>query len=414
MDASSRLARLAAITIEEESFPERKLSEIAAGLNISDRHLRRAFAAEYGVSPVQYLQTRKLLLAKNLLTDTALAVTDIAFASGFGSIRRFNALFKKQYRLAPRDFRRQNKAAHSKIEDGVTLLMGYRPPYAWNELLEFLASRAIPGVESVSGGCYRRTVTLRHGEETLRGWISVRNLPEKNALALTLAPALLPVLAKVISRARVLFDVNCDPDEVAERLGTLNERLRGALVPGLRLPGCFDPFEMAVRAVLGQQITVKAARTLAMRFAATFGEAVETPFDDLSRTFPTYTSVARLEPPIEDRLGPIGITGARARSILALAEALASGNIKLAQHGDPEEEMQKLLGLPGFGPWTAQYIAMRALAWPDAFPATDYGVKKALEGLSPKEISSLAENWRPWRSYATIALWNSLSKGTQP
>lgn len=409
MDSIARLARQTTLAIEEEGVSESSLSELSKRLNVSGRHLRRAFAAEYGVSPVKYQQIRKLLLAKHLLTDTALSVTDAAFAAGFGSIRRFNDLFKKQYRLSPRDFRQESKAGQAKETDGVTLLLGYRPPYAWNELLSFLGSRAIPGVESVLDNSYRRTVTVLDGEAVLRGWICVRNLSGKNALALTLAPALLPALSKLLAKVRLLFDVNCDPIEVSERLVSLNERLGGALTPGLRLPGCFDSFEMAVRAVLGQQITVKAARTLAMRFAAEFGKTVTTPFAELTRVFPTYAEVTELEPPIEALFGPLGIIGARARSICVLAQALASGEIILTQRANPEKEMQKLLRLPGFGPWTVQYIAMRALAWPDAFPYTDYGVKKALEGLSPKEIIQMAENWRPWRSYATIALWNSLS-----
>jgi AraC family transcriptional regulator of adaptative response / DNA-3-methyladenine glycosylase II len=219
----------------------------------------------------------------------------------------------------------------------------------------------------------------------------------------------------LLARVRALFDVDCDPFEISRRLeggsgrGSGSDSGTALFTPGTRLPGCLDPFEMSVRAILGQQVTVKAARTLAMRFAQAFGAPLATPFTQLTHTFPTHGVIAGLDLPVEDRLGPLGITGARARSIFALAKALSEGTICLAQHANPEEEMQKLLALPGFGPWTVQYVAMRALAWPDAFPHTDYGVKKALEGLSPKEIMELAETWRPWRSYATIALWDSLS-----
>lgn len=410
VDASSMLAKKAAAAMDEEDFPGSGLDGLAARLGVTDRHLRRVFAAEYGVAPVQYLQTRRLLLAKHLLTDTRLSITEVAMAAGFGSIRRFNFTIKKHYRLSPRDLRKQDLKVPVKEGEGITLRLGYRPPYAWDEMLTFLSGRAIPGIEGVGDGGYCRTVTVKRGQEVLRGWFRVRNEPEKSCLAVTLDTNLLPALSKLLARIRVLFDVNCEPYEIYKRISALNDRLPEAVVPGLRLPGCFDPFEMSVRAVLGQQITVKAARTLAMRFVAACGQAVETPFKELTHTFPTYQEIVNIPRPIEDRLGPLGISGARARSILVLAEALADGSITLAQHADPEEEMKKLRALPGFGSWTAHYIAMRAMSWPDAFPDTDYGVKKVLAGLSGKEIGALAESFRPWRSYATIALWNSLGK----
>lgn len=408
MEASSLLARKAASALEEDNFAEESLGQLASRLGVTDRHLRRAFSAEYGVSPVQYLQTRRLLLAKNLLTDSGLYITEAAMAAGFGSIRRFNFLFKKKYHLSPRDLRKQYLKAPRPESEDITLRLGYRPPYAWDELLSFLSSRTIAGVEDVSDNGYRRTVSLDKGQDILQGWFQVRNEPAHNALAVTLDAKLLPVLPRLLARIRALFDVDCEPSEIYDRISPLNERRPGAVARGLRLPGCFDPFEMAVRAILGQQITVKAARTLAGRFAATCGQDITTPFAELSLVFPTYKEVARYERPIEDTLGPLGIIGARARSILALAEAMADGKITFSQLADPEEEMKKLHGLPGFGPWTAQYVAMRAMSWPDAFPETDYGVKKALAGLSTKEILVLAETFRPWRSYATVALWNSL------
>lgn len=411
MDASSRLARSAALAMEEEYFAEDGLAGLAGlaeRLNVSDRHLRRVFSAEYGVSPIQYAQTRKLLLAKHLLTDTPLSITETALSSGFGSIRRFNDVFKKHYRLSPRDLRKTDGKVQEKDDSGITLLLGYRPPYDWKGILAFLEGRAVPGVECAENGGYLRTVAMESGEDTLRGWICVSDVPTKNALSVTVSPSLLPVLPKLLAKIRALFDTDCNPAEIADGLATLGDHAARPYNSGTRLPGCIDPFEMTVRAVLGQQITVKAARTLAMRFAAAFGENITTPFPQLTRTFPTHTAIARLEPPVEDKLGPLGITGARSRSIFALAKALTDGTLSLARHADPEEEMRKLLALPGFGPWTVEYVAMRALAWPDAFPHTDYGVKKALEHLAPKELLQTAEKWRPWRSYATIALWNSL------
>jgi AraC family transcriptional regulator of adaptative response / DNA-3-methyladenine glycosylase II len=424
MDAPARIARRAAFIMADDFSAENSLEDLAAALGISGRHLRRVFYAAYGVPPVQYVQTLRLLLAKNLLTDTALPVTEIAMTAGFGSVRRFNDLFKKQYRLAPGRlrkvvkgpaktsgpvFRGASKSSPGAGDEGITLLIGYRPPYRWDVLLAFLAGRVIAGVESAADNTYRRTVTARKGGRVYRGWIRVVNAPEKNALVLTMPPSLAPVLPKVLSRVKILFDTDCDPLEIYEKISSLNKMAAGLCVPGTRLPGCFDPFEMSIRAVLGQQITVKAAKTLANRFAAALGEKIHTPFEDLVCTFPGPEKILSIKKPVENYLGALGITGARSRSIYALAEALSSGKITLSPRADPEAETRKLLSLPGFGPWTVQYIGMRAFSWPDAFPHTDYGIKKALAGKTPKEILALSEAWRPWRAYAAINLWNSLT-----
>jgi AraC family transcriptional regulator of adaptative response / DNA-3-methyladenine glycosylase II len=414
MDAARRLARQAAFTMAEDWLADSSLEELAGRLGVSSRHLRRVFYAEYGVSPVQYLQTMRLLLAKNLLTDTELPVTEIAMAAGFGSIRRFNTLFKKQYRLTPRGLRKTDEGSPGKSGGGISLLLGFRPPYDWDGIISFLAGRAVPGVESVAGGSdgqvlYRRTVVVPGKDGVYRGWISVSAVPKKDALALTLAPSLLPVLSKVLSRVRLLFDTGCSPRDIYEKLAVMNTIAPGLCKPGTRLPGCFDPFEMSVRAVLGQQVTVKAARTLAGRFAQALGEKIPTPFEDLTHTFPRPENIIALKNPVETILGELGIIRSRARSIYALAEALIAGNLSLSPKAEAEAEMAALLSLPGFGPWTVNYIGMRALSWPDAFPHTDYGIKKALPGKTAREILALSENWRPWRSYAAINLWNSLN-----
>jgi AraC family transcriptional regulator of adaptative response / DNA-3-methyladenine glycosylase II len=241
------------------------------------------------------------------------------------------------------------------------------------------------------------------------GWIQVAHVPKKNALAVTVASGLLPVLSKVLTRVRYLFDLNANPAEIDRTLEVMNDYRPGSYVSGTRVPGCFDPFEMTVRAILGQQITVKAAQTLARRVAETFGEPIATPFEELRYLFPSARAIAELPQPIADRLGPLGVTGARARCIHTLAEALQRGKLQLSLTADPLEQMDRLLALPGFGPWTVNYVALRALGWPDAFPHTDYGIKKALEPLDAKQILALSEAWKPWRSYATINLWNSLS-----
>ena len=412
VDAPARVARKAALIMEEDFSVECKIADLAAMLGVTDRHLRRIFLNEYGVSPGQYLQTLRLHLSKSLLTGTRLSVTEVALAAGFGSVRSFNDLFKKQYQLTPRELRKMGNTVSGSAE-GITLVLGYRPPYMWHELVSFLAERAIPGVESVTDDTYRRTVTVQKGDTIHRGWISVTNTPQANALSVTAASALLPVLPQVLARIRLLFDLNCDPSQIYEKLKVMNELAPEMCVPGRRLPGCFDPFEMSVRAFLGQQVTVKAARTLAKRVALAFGTKISTPFEELTVTFPGPDAIYQLESRIENHLGPLGITGARARSILALAEALVTGSVTFSSGADPEKEMEKLLKLPGFGPWTVQYIAMRAFSWPDAFPHTDYGVKKALPGMKPQEILDLSQAWRPWRSYATIHLLNSLKKCTK-
>ncbi len=261
---------------------------------------------------------------------------------------------------------------------------------------------------SVTDDTCHRTVLVRRKAKVYRGWISVANVPRRNSHSLTMSSGLLPVLSPVLARVRAIFDTNCDPVEIYEKLQTMNEISPKLPMPGIRLPGCFDPFEMSVRAILGQQITVKAARTLAMRFSKKFGEKLATPWQELSLTFPEPEAICALSAPIADHLGPLGITAARANSILSLAKAMTSGSINLYNSSNPLIEMEKLLELPGFGPWTVQYIGMRAMGWPNAFPHTDYGVKKALANVKAEEIPVMAKKWQPWRSYATINLWNSL------
>ncbi|WP_211090162.1 DNA-3-methyladenine glycosylase 2 family protein [Pseudothauera nasutitermitis] len=408
VDASASLARRAARLLEDHCGSEHSVEELAHRLGCTDRHLRRVFLNEYDVSPIQYLQTCRLLLAKSLLTDTGLSVIDVAMAAGFGSLRRFNALFKKQYRLTPTALRRET-ARHGERGTGITLTLGYRPPYPWQQMLDFLAGRAIPGVELVRDGEYLRTVRFAtEARQPVCGWIRVGHLVHKRALSVTVDAALLPVLSLVLARVRHLFDLCCDPDTVYAALAPMNAIRPGLCVHGTRLPGCFDAFEMAVRAILGQQITVKAARTLAGRIVQAHGTPLATAIEGLTHVFPSPETIAALDGPIGEHLGPLGITGARARSIQALACALAAGEIDFGHGSPPQAQIGKLMEMPGIGEWTAQYLAMRGMGWPDAFPHTDYGVKKALAPRSPAQILALAESWRPWRGYATVNLWNSL------
>ncbi|MDR2982217.1 MAG: helix-turn-helix domain-containing protein [Puniceicoccales bacterium] len=408
VDATAHLVHQAAKLIEQNCAYGESLEGIGERLGYSARHLRRAFLEEFHVSPVQYLQTSRLLLAKNLLTNTNLSVLDVAMAAGFGSLRRFNDLFRKRYRLTPTALR--SEVAGAGRQDGeITVALGYRPPYLWQQMLDFLALRAIPGVEVIKDGEYLRTAHFVTGDRRdAYGWVRVGHQPRNNTLSVTVEVALLPVLPQVLASVRHLFDLCCDPNAVHEALASMNEIKPNLCVLGTRLPGCFNVFEMAVRAVLGQQITIKAARTLAGRFVNAYGTPVQTGVEGLTHVFPSPGGIVALRGSIENHLGPLGITGVRAKAIWGLAQALVRGDVDFKFCAQPEEEVQKLMALPGIGAWTAQYIAMRAMGWPDAFPDTDYGVKKALAPRTAKEISTMAANWRPWRSYATINLWNSL------
>lgn len=401
VDACRRLAREAAARIEE-GLPEGGLSALAERLGVTDRHLRRAFVGEFGVTPVAYAQTQRLLLAKRLLTDTALPVTEVALAAGFGSLRRFNALFRERYRMKPSALRRRHGGL-----DRATLVfrLAYRPPLAWGPLRDFLDQRAIAGVEAVSADQYRRTVAILREGVWHRGWLTVTPVKDRPVLSLTLSASLAPVVAEVLGRVRRVFDLSCQPDEIAAALGALAEAH-----PGLRVPGAFDGFEAAVRAVLGQQITVRAARTLAGRVAAALGEPLATPFGDLTHTFPGAERVAAVD---ADTLGRLGIVRSRVAAIQALARNCADGSLRLAPGADVEATLAALKALPGIGDWTAQYLALRALSWPDAFPAADYGVLKALGESKPKQALARAEAWRPWRAYAVLHLWQSLADAAE-
>lgn len=406
-DATASLLQRAVKTLEKECGNGDSIEETASHLGCTSRHLRRAFATEYNVTPTQYLQTCRLLLAKSLLTDTNLSVLEVAISSGFGSLRRFNDVFKKQYKLVPTALRKQG-GNKKKQTDEITLALGYRPPYQWEHILNFLALRAIPGVETVKEGKYYRTVHFLNGEKHIYSWIQAENQPEKNTIAVTMPAELLPVLSQVLAKVGNLFDLSCDPYAVYKGLMKMNNIQPNICTLGIRVPGCFDPFEMSVRAVLGQQITIKAAKTLAARITEKFGVTIETGIEGLTHIFPEPEDIYKLKDKITDSLGELGIIKTRAKTILELASAFVNKEIDFNFCIHPEEEIKKLMKISGIGNWTAQYIAMRAMGWTDAFLETDYGVKKALPSYTPKEILILAEAWRPWRSYAVVNLWNSL------
>jgi len=402
VDASSRLAQAAAGMIEDGRLTDSGLDDLARTLGITDRHLRRVFQQEFGVSPVEYAQTQRLLLAKRLLTDTNLAVIDVAMASGFASLRRFNDLFRTRYRMTPGDLRRGAVArAHG---EGLVFTLAYRPPYDWEAMLDFLGRRAIDGVEAVERGRYWRSVRVAAKGGDATGWISVERSPRRSSLRVTASPALAQALPQLLARVKHLFDLGCRPDDIAQALGSLAETR-----PGLRVPGSIDGFETAVRAIIGQQVSVKAATRICSRFAKAFGEPLETPNAALTTLFPSARAIAALEPA---EIAAQGVVLARARAICVLARELVAGRLRLDPSADIDRTLEQLQALPGVGPWTAHYVAMRALAWPDAFPHPDVGVLNALEKATPKRALEAAERWRPWRAYAVMHLWKSLERQT--
>lgn len=406
VDSARTIARAAAARIEAGALSDgRSLEELSASLGLSSRQLRRSVRKELGVSPVELAQTNRLLLAKRLIAETQLPMVQVAFAAGFESVRRFNALFRSHYRLTPSTLRRSSSQAAA--ADCLRLVLAYRPPFDWAALLQFLAARAIPGVECVTGGAYHRTVAI--GEH--RGWLSVSSVAKRNLLAVDLSTALAPALPSLLVRLRNLFDLDARPDVIAGHLA-LDPMLAPWVQqqPGLRVPGAFDSFELGMRAILGQQVSVRGASTLAGRFAERFGEPIETPLPCLNRLTPVAESLAAAR---ATTLAGLGLPAARAESLRNLARVVARREIDLEPGIDPTAIVDRLVELPGIGPWTAEYIAMRALRWPDAFPAGDLGLVKASRLKSAKALEKLAERWRPWRAYAAMYLWESLKTPSQ-
>lgn len=399
MDSSRALADRAAQMVEQavHSGLPLPLPVLAARLGITGRHLRRIFQAAHGVAPRDYLATQRLLLAKQLLTDTTQPVAQVALASGFDSLRRFNAAFAGRYRLQPGALRRTRATAAA----APPLRLAWRPPYDAAQVLGFFERRAVPGIEQVEGLEIRRTLAWPHRGATLHGWVTARFDLARHEVHVHTSGSLTPVLGAVLQRLRRMLDLDADPARVDPVLALLPLPAR----PGLRLPGSADGFEAALRIVLGQQVTVKAARTLIQRVADRFGASLATPFPALTRVFPGAAEIAAADPEI---LGRLGIVRQRVRAMQALAEAVAGGRLDLQPGAELLPTLEHLRALPGIGEWTAQVIAMRALAWPDAWPCTDTGLMNALGSRDCRQLTAIAEPWRPWRAYAVMRLWHSL------
>jgi AraC family transcriptional regulator of adaptative response / DNA-3-methyladenine glycosylase II len=400
VDQAARLALAAARAIDGGYLNEHSLEDLAGSLGVTGRHLRRQMEGYLGISPVALAQSKRLAVAKQLVTETDLPLTEIAFASGFGSVRRFNHAWKTTFDKSPSRARGAAEAAAGTI----VIRLDYRKPFDFQGVLDFLGSRASAGVEQGTPTSYRRTVAL--GDS--RGWLSVSQHPSRESLALTVSLSLARQLPAVIARVRTVFDLDARPDVIADCLR--RDPLLRPLVaarPGLRVPGAFEPFELAVRAVLGQQVSVRAATTLSGRFVAAFGTPAAGLGEGLSAFFPTAAEIAAVSP---ERVAKIGMPLSRARTLVGIAAAFADGPLAEPQ-SDLGRTVANLSELPGVGPWTANYVAMRAFHFPDAFPAGDLGLKKALGIADERLVEARAEAWRPWRSYAALHLWNSLASG---
>ncbi len=403
--------------IDDGLLAEQPLSALAERVHLGERQLRRLFVERLGAPPIGVHGTRRLLFAKQLLTETALPITDVALAAGFGSLRRFNTTFREAYRMAPRDLRKRPAARDA--GDGLVLRLGYRPPYDFAAMLAFLRGRALPGVEHVDDTSYARVIAPQPGDAGAAGaatggaaaWLRVSEWPGgEHALRLELHGAAPTRLVGIVNRLRRMFDLDADPQAIAAVLSR-SPRLKPLLKrhPGARLPSGWEGFEIAVRAVVGQQVSVAAARTVVARLAQRFGTALETPIAAgtpqpvLTHLFPTPEALADAD------LSSVGLTRARADTIRGVARALLDGRVDFRPERTLEEFVARWVALPGIGPWTAQYIALRALGHPDAFPAEDLVLQRALPGdgsrLTAKALAAHAEAWRPWRAYAVILLW---------
>lgn len=386
------------------------VDELAQRAGFSARQLRRLMVQSFGVTPVQIVQTERLLFAKKLLQETNLPTAQVALSAGFGSIRRFNALFLSRYELSPSALRRQGGTTPSGgPADSLTLRLGYRPPLAWREMLEYLSRRAVPGVEHVdlAQNFFARTVAI----EDKIGWLRVEASKTDAAFDVTLPTTLAQASWPILLRLRGLFDLDANPANIDAHLA--KDPLLSPSIshhPGLRVPGTWATFDLAVRAVLGQQISVAGASTLAARLAAKFGESVTTPFEYLHRLAPTSRTLAQTTP---EEIATIGLPRSRAATLRDLAIAAENGDMDFGPSATVEEVIATMSRIRGIGEWTAQYVAMRALRFPDAFPAADLGVRKALVPTgatlpNEKQVIARAAEWRPWRAYATLHLWQTL------
>jgi AraC family transcriptional regulator of adaptative response / DNA-3-methyladenine glycosylase II len=396
----SRALRL----IGESALEAGGMESLAERLGVGSRHLRRLFIRHLGATPSAVAQTRRLHFAKKLIDETSLPMSQLALAAGFGCVRRFNAAIRKTYKRAPTQIRRLSRQKTIQAENQYIFHLRFRPPYHWRGILAFLAARATPGVEAVKSGRYLRTISV----DGTAGYFEASLDEEHDSLKVRIHFADPRSLFFIVERIRAMFDLNADWTDIASVLKSdpvLARRVE--LAPGLRVPGCWNGFELATRAILGQQITVRGATTLAGRIVKMFGRACPAT-DELTYLFPLPEVLAAAD------LSDIGMPRSRGETIRALARAVCERRINFEGVIDSESFLERLMEIPGIGKWTAQYVAMRALGEPDAFPVGDAAVLSALNLSIPAELERRAEAWRPWRAYATMYLWNTTNQSTVP
>lgn len=383
---------------------------LAAQLGIGPRQLTRLFQQHLGVTPIAVANTQRLHFAKKLIDETQLSMAQICYAAGFSSVRRFNAVFQEVYGRSPLSLRKATPQLPLEKSRGVQIRLSYRPPFDWRAMLAFLAYRAIPGVESVGENRYCRTIVI-NGEQ---GRLEVQFLEDSHALVLTIDVEQTRNLTQIVERVRVMFDLKAVSTEVENLLS--QDPLLAELVarhPGIRVPVAWDGFEVAVRAILGQQISVKGATTLVSRLASRCGAAfLEDAQDGLDRVFPTPEALAEAD------LNGLGITTRRIAAIKALAVAVREGELRFDGSMTTDAFVERIVQIPGIGPWTAQYIALRALNDPDAFPDADLILLRAAAEpgttLTPKQLLARSQAWRPWRAYAVLLLWREYASQQAP
>src|SRR5215470_838813 len=388
----SRALRL----IEESGIEDGGVEGLARRLGVGPRHLRRLFMKHLGATPSTVAQTRRLQFAKKLIDETSLPMSQVAIASGFGCVRRFNAAIFKTYKRTPTRIRQLSRSTAVQTENEYVFRLRFRPPYNWEGMLAFLTPRCTPGVEVVENGAYRRSISV----EGTNGWFEVSFDEQNHGLLVRVHFPNPHSLFAITNRVRQMFDLDADWESIEAILATDPALARALKVtPGLRLPGSWDPFELGVRAILGQQISVKGATTLAGRLTKMFGRLFPSG-NGLTHLFPTAEALAKAD------LASVGVTKARSNSIRALAKAVAHGDLRFDGVMDSDDFRERLTQMPGIGDWTAQYISMRGLGDPDAFPSGDIALIRGLGARSAGELAKRADAWRPWRAYAAIYLWH--------
>ena len=379
--------------IQDGALIHDTVSDLASQLGTSAQNLSSCLLRDYGASPMELSRHRQLQICRRLLTETNLSWEVIASIAGFKSTASACRAFESVKGFSPVELQAKSS---KRIKTSIKCEIAYCPPLDWTSLLTFISGHSACGMEVIDGATYIRTVQM--GNQS--GWIIISNNEEKNTLQVEISETIAPFFQQITSRIKLLFDLTANPAEISLQLGDV-----AVAKPGLRLPGAFNGFEVAIRIVLGQQISVQAAKTIGYRLVRTFGQPIDTPFTNLTHLWPTPAALAQAS---VEAIMALGIVRRRAETIRSISNEIMEGRLHLDGSSSVEETLEKLIAIPGIGEWTAQCISMRALGNKDAFPHTDLGLMKALNEKNKKRILDIAEAWRPWRAYGAMHLWKSL------